>query len=91
MRREVRIAEDIVVIVGERERQRLGFWRECFGGERWKFWMAIWWIALLLGYAVGAWSYFDREGDRLAQAEAEAEAELQAEVRALLGEACDGE
>ena len=71
MRREVRIAEDIVVIVGERERQRLGFWRECFGGERWKFWMAIWWIALLLGYAVGIWSYFEREEERLAQAEAE--------------------
>ena len=88
-RREVQIAEDIVVIVGER-RER-GFWRECFGGEKWKFWMAIWWIALLLGYAVGAWSYFAKEEERLALAEAEAEAELQAEVRALLGEVRDGE
>ncbi len=87
MRREVKIDEDIVAIVGEREQKR-SWWRERPAGwvcERWEMFLTF---ALLLmafgGCFVMAYALDEQEEVRKAE-EAQEEAEFQAEMRKFIG------
>ncbi len=88
MRREVKIDEDIVLIVGDKREPRRSWWRERPAGwvcERWEMFLTF---ALLLmafgGCFVMAYALDKQEEVRKAEEE-QAEAEFQAEMRELIG------